>query len=124
MKKKWLVAIFITFFIVSIFSNVVLADDLGTLKSSMSGVSTLADASSSKVRYVINAVIKIIQIVGSGIALIVVSILGIKYMLASPGEKADYKKTITPIVIGCALLFAASNIAGIIADVGTSFNGG
>ena len=76
----------------------------------------------SRIRYVLNAVIKLIQIVGSGIAIIMVIMLGMKYMLASPGEKADYKKTAVPILIGCVLLFAASNIAGIIADVGMELN--
>ena len=51
---------------------------------------------------------------GSGIAIIVVSILGIKYLMTSPSEKAEVKKQAIPVVIGCALLFGAVNIADIV----------
>ena len=64
----------------------------------------------------IRNVIGILQVVGSGIALIVVSMLGIKYMLASPSEKADTKKMILPVIIGCALLFGAVNLVAIVAN--------
>lgn len=81
----------------------------------MEGVSTApSTASESGITKVINNIIGIMQIVGTGISLIVISILGIKYILASPSDKADVKKNIMPILIGCVLLFAAVNIAGII----------
>ncbi|MCR5185696.1 MAG: pilin [Clostridia bacterium] len=67
----------------------------------------------------LNAIIGIIQFAGSGIAIIVVSILGIRYLFASPSEKADVKKMAFPIIIGCILLFGAVNIAGIIYDFAT-----
>ena len=64
----------------------------------------------------INNVIGLIQVAGTGISVIVVTMLGIKYLLASPSEKADVKKQITPILIGCVLLFGAVNLVAIIAD--------
>ncbi len=64
----------------------------------------------------INKIIGIIQIVGTGISIIVVSILGIKYMMASPGEKADVKKNILPIIYGCVLVFGGVNVVAIIAN--------
>ncbi len=83
--------------------------------TSMSGVSSAPDnAGTSGTTKVINNIIGIMQIVGTGISLIVISLLGIKYILASPSDKADVKKNIMPILIGCVLLFAAVNIAGII----------
>ncbi len=51
-----------------------------------------------------------------------VTMLGIKYMLASSNEKADIKKQAIPIVIGCTLLFAAVNVVAIIAELGMSLN--
>lgn len=62
----------------------------------------------------INSVIGLLQYVGSGIALIVITLLGVKYILASPSEKADVKKAIMPILIGCALLFGGVNLAAIL----------
>ena len=62
----------------------------------------------------LNTIIGIIQFSGSGIAIIVVSILGIKYLMTSPSEKAEVKKQAMPVVIGCTLLFGAVNIADIV----------
>ena len=87
---------------------------IGGIITSMSAVSSAPSAGDSKIGKVINIVIGILQVVGTGISLIVISILGIKYILASPSDKADVKKNIMPILIGCILLFAAVNIAGII----------
>ncbi len=119
--------ILVAIFWIGLFSGRVLAggdENVESLISGMEGIGQVGteEGMNSRVRYVLNAVIKLIQIVGSGIAIIMVIMLGIKYMLASPGEKADYKKTAVPILIGCILLFAASNIAGIIADVGMELN--
>ena len=38
-------------------------------------------------------------------------VLGIKYMMGSAEEKAEYKKTFIPYIIGAVLLFAASAFA-------------
>lgn len=121
-KKSWVKVFCMVLFLIGFLSNIALATDMDTLIDGMKGVSDVSGAGESQVRYVMNAVIKIIQIAGSGIALMIVTILGVKYMLASPGEKADYKKTAVPIVIGCVLLFAGVNIAGMIADIGAGFN--
>ena len=65
---------------------------------------------------IINTVIGFIQIVGTGISVIMVTILGIKYMLAAPADKADVKKQITPLLIGAIILFASANIIQIVAN--------
>lgn len=67
---------------------------------------------SEKIENVINIVIGLLQVAGTGLALIVITMLGIKYLLASPSEKADVKKQIMPIIIGCILLFGALQLMG------------
>jgi type IV secretory pathway VirB2 component (pilin) len=42
------------------------------------------------------------------------TILGIKYVAASPNEKADYKKGMTVYVVGAVLLFGASALLSVI----------
>ena len=69
----------------------------------------------SGIAKVINIVIGGLQYAGSGISLIVVAMLGIKYMLAGVEEKAEIKKQAIPIVIGCILLFGAVNLMSAIA---------
>ena len=59
-------------------------------------------------------IIQIISVIGSIASVIVLIILGIKYMMGSAEEKAKYKKTLLPYIIGAALVFAASSIAGIV----------
>ena len=59
-------------------------------------------------------IITIVSTVGSVASVIVLVILGLKYMMGSAEEKAEYKKTLLPYVIGAGLVFAASSIAGII----------
>lgn len=123
MNKKINFIIMVTIFMLVLFllSNFTFAkSDINTVISGMKNVTSIENAGTSGIGGVFNAVIGVIQYAGSGIALIVVTICGIKYMLASSQEKADIKKQITPIVIGCFLLFAAVNIVGIIAETATT----
>ena len=61
-----------------------------------------------------NQIITILTIVGTVVSVVVLIVLGIKYMMGSAEEKAEYKKTMMPYIIGAALIFAASAIAGIL----------
>ena len=56
-------------------------------------------------------IIAILRNVGMILAVIIVMVLGIKYMMGSAQEKAEYKKTMIPYVVGAVLLFGASAIA-------------
>ena len=58
-----------------------------------------------------NSIVRVLSTIGVVISVIVLIVLGIKYMLGSAEEKAEYKKTLLPYVIGAALIFAASTIA-------------
>ncbi|MCL2341506.1 MAG: pilin [Firmicutes bacterium] len=59
-------------------------------------------------------ILGIVQVVGSIAAVIILVVLGIKYMMGSAEEKAEYKKTMIPYLIGAILIFAASNLASMI----------
>lgn len=73
-----------------------------------------ASAQTGGIQKVGNQVITIISVIGSVVSVVVLIVLGIKYMMGSPDEKAEYKKTLMPYVIGASLVFAASAIAGIV----------
>ncbi len=117
MKK--IISMFVVLLIISLtvgIVNVYAADDgLSTIISGMEGSSDIA-GQDSNIAGTINNVIGLIQLVGTGISVIVVTMLGIKYLIASPSEKADTKKMIMPILTGCILLFGAVNIVAIIAE--------
>lgn len=56
----------------------------------------------------------VVQVAGVVIAVIILMILGIKYMMGSAEEKAEYKKTMIPYLVGAILIFAASTIANVV----------
>lgn len=47
-------------------------------------------------------------------AVIVLMVLGVKYMLGSVEEKAEYKKSFMPLIIGIILVVCATSIASFI----------
>ena len=65
----------------------------------------------------VNVIYTIIRVAGTGIALLMVIFLGIKYMMTSVEEKAEIKKQAVPILVGSALIFATSNILTIVAKI-------
>ena len=77
----------------------------------------------SNVTNVGNQIITILTTIGVIASVIVLIVLGIKYMMGSAEEKAEYKKTMMPYVIGAALVFAASAIAGMLYSFLTNVGG-
>lgn len=58
-----------------------------------------------------------IRVIGSFIAVGALMIIGIKYVMGSIEEKANYKKSMMPYIIGCFILFGASTLAPQIRDL-------
>ncbi|MBQ6992640.1 MAG: TrbC/VirB2 family protein [Clostridia bacterium] len=58
-----------------------------------------------------NRLVGILQVVGIIASVAILIVLGIKYMMGSAEEKAEYKKTMIPYLIGAVLIFAASALA-------------
>lgn len=127
MKKIITTLLLVSILLVIFNINNVYADDITdptTVINSMSGAkaSNMASAD-NKIGNIINTVIGLLQVAGTGISVVIVSVLGIKYLLASPSEKADTKKSILPIVIGCALLFGAVNLMAAVSDMASKVFG-
>ena len=59
-------------------------------------------------------ILSAITTTGIVLSVIVLAVIGIKYMLGSAEEKAEYKKTMMPYLIGAGLIFGASTIATIV----------
>ncbi len=76
--------------------------------------------SANSVSNIGNNILGIIQVVGTVVAVGVLMVLGIKYMMGSAEEKAEYKKTMIPYLIGAILLFAAVNLASWIVGIANS----
>ena len=69
---------------------------------------------STEIENVGKSIVGILQTVGIILSVVILIILGIKYMMGSAEEKADYKKSMIPYIVGAALIFAASAFAQVI----------
>lgn len=67
-----------------------------------------------------NDVVGVLRIVGIVLSVVIIIILGIKYMMGSAEEKSEYKKSMMPYIVGAALIFAGSIFANVIYEF---FNG-
>ena len=65
-----------------------------------------------------NKLYTIFQIVGTGLAVIGLIILGIKYVYSAPNERADVKKYAIIYVIGAVLFFGAIGIVELLKGFG------
>ena len=61
-----------------------------------------------------NAIIGVLRTVGIVISVVVLIIIGLKYMMGSAEEKAEYKKTLLPYLVGALFIFAASVLANVV----------
>ena len=64
-------------------------------------------------------IVGIIQVIGIVIAVVVIMVVGIKYMMGSVEEKAEYKKTMMPYIIGAVLIFEGSTLANVVYQFAT-----
>lgn len=114
MRKVCLLSVIIVMLIISIFPTVSLATiDTGkytNIYQADSGTKTLFSKSGK--------IVGIVQVIGIGVAVVMLTVIAIKYIVASPNEKADLKSKLIPYTIGAVLLFWGSTLLGIIADFG------
>ena len=67
-------------------------------------------------------IVNIIQVVGIVIAIVILLIIGIKYLTASAEGKAEYKKTMIPYLVGAGLVFAGTSIVKVVYSMVTQLN--
>ena len=78
------------------------------------GSVSASSPSSSELRDFGGRILGIIQTIGVVLAVVILAILGIKYMMGSAEEKADYKKSFIPYIVGAVVVALAPQIAGFI----------
>lgn len=94
---------------VGAFSVPVLATNYGEIINEMKdGGSNNIDT--SKVTNLFGGIIQIMQVIGTGIAIIMLIVLAIKYLTASPEGKGEVKKSAAMYIVSAIVLFAAVNI--------------
>ena len=109
---KMIAIMLIALMLVAACSQIVLATDSTSL-TQFDGKNDKSSASSSA-QNIIGALISIVQVIGVGVAIIMLIVLAIKYISAAPGDKAEIKKHAVVYVVGAIVLFAATGILQII----------
>lgn len=68
------------------------------------------------------SIVTIMQTIGIVVAVVVLLVLGIKYMMGSAEEKAEYKKTMIPYIVGAILIFASTTIVNVVYQLANGLN--
>lgn len=63
------------------------------------------------------AIFYILQVISVVISVIVIIILGLKYIMGSVEQRADYKKTMIPYIVGLVLLVGTTTLVRVISDL-------
>lgn len=89
-----------------VFSISTIVNLISDISKSVSSSGSIEDAG--------NIIITILATIGSIVSVVGLIALGLKYMGGSIEEKAEYKRSMKPYIIGCLLIFAASNLASMV----------
>ena len=115
MKKTIMVFLAMVVMFVALGTVSSMAVDAAGIAGQLKGTATSASGSVVNIG---NQIIGIITTVGVVVAVIVLLVLGIKYMMGSASEKAEYKKTMIPYLVGAILIFGASAITKVVVALG------
>lgn len=111
---KILVTLATIVLILSIGGSMVYANSTSTLFSPGEINPTLEKEAENEIKAIGGKIIGLIQGIGIVLTVVILSILGIKYMMGSAEEKAEYKKTMIPYVVGAVCIFASTSIATLV----------
>ena len=110
---KMLKILIVSIFIFAIMSNIAVM--AYNVKETFNGnTSALPGSTTTAVQTVLGTVLDIARYVGVGVALIILMYIGVKFMVASPSERANIKQYSINYVIGATILIGASGFLTII----------
>lgn len=116
MKKtiKIMSILLVTIMFVAIFATNVNATGANSILDKMSNINYSDDSGIGNIG---KHIVDILATIGVVVAVIVLLVIGIKYMMGSASEKAEYKKTMIPYLVGAVLIFGASAIAKVVVSM-------
>lgn len=113
MKKMSIALIVVSLIAIVISSSAVFASDI------MNNINRLANETTdgnivNSASEIAGTVITVAQVICSGVAVAMLTVLGIKYMTSAAGDKATIKKHAVVYVVGAIVMFASTGILEII----------
>ena len=118
-KKKLIVAFIIFMLCILFISQIVQATTFDPNHYKPSSTNSVSGA--TQLEKIGNRIIGVVQIIGSVSSVVALIVIGIKYVTGSVEEKAEYKQTLKPYLIGAVLLFGITNILAIVQNVVAGF---
>lgn len=113
-KLRYIIIFFIIVFLLNLYiSNISSAYDAESALGSLENYGQIT-GNSDIFQDKVGRILRVIQIVGSLVAIIALIVLGVKYMMGTIEEKAEYKKTLLPYFIGAMMVFGISNLLEIV----------
>lgn len=73
--------------------------------------------STNRATTIANSITNILAVIGTVLSVVMLMVIGIKYMIGTVQEKADYKKTMGPYLVGAIMVFSITQILKIIASM-------
>lgn len=115
MKKsyKFVILLIISLIIILALSNITMAAKVSIDKIKDNDTNVEA----SGIKNIGSIILSGITGVGIVVSVVMVAVLGVKYMMGSAEERAEYKKSMLPYLIGAILLFGASAIANMVVSL-------
>lgn len=116
MKSKILCFITIIFISIVCFANfqtLYATDELLNPNITITENSNKIDEITNSATKIYNTVAIVVQVV----AVIGIIVVGLRYMFASADAKADLKKSLLAVAIGCALAFSAGTVVNFVTSV-------
>ena len=115
--KKLLIIFIIAIFLISIFSNVYALSG-ADITGNFTGTTDFEGR--AKIGKLVGGILDAVRIATAGVAIIMLTVLGAKYMLSSPNDRAEIKKSATLYVVGAIVMMGASFLVTIIRDFATT----
>lgn len=115
---KIIMFLIITINIFLIISNISRVEALGIdVTENVNDWEPIPNGSNEKLQNKAGVILGLITMVGTVISVVTLSLIGLKFMLGSVEDKANYNQALLPWVIGAIILFGASTIPSIVYNV-------
>lgn len=114
MKKNVIISLSLVICIFMIIAFPIVCNGATTGLGDLNAYSGGNAGNSAKLEEMTEQILGIIQIIGTIVSVAMLIVIGIKYMTGSIEEKAEYKETLKPYLIGAFLLFSGSSVPQII----------
>lgn len=108
-----ILAIVLLFFVVT-GPNISLAADPGSV---INNLNTDQDVGSNEITSIGSKIMSFIWILSIVVAVVVLMYTGLKFIVGSANEKAEYKKSLMPLVVGVLILVFATTIVNAIFSI-------